>query len=346
MIVVVELRKLQLVGRASFSLTLPPNWIKENELKPSDQITVTQEEDGSLRLLPGINVSERKEFKITINADRCKEPGLFRRLIVGGYVRGCDLIEVVSKHRIRQYHKDEIQHAVDGLMGLGIMKSASNNITIQSLINHSKFPIIPLLKRLCGLASSMNKSAMQALKDRDASLAADIIHRENEVNKIYWLAIRQLEAASHDKGLLKKVGLEGTRNPTYYRTVAVGAESIADYAEDIAKNMLALGKKEIGDADLQKVIQLGKLAHEATSNAHEAFFKGDMVLANSTMEAVDQFEKKKEELTSEVCLRIKDAHVRMCLLTIIRDLRAIAECGKVIAEITFDNSITEDGSLP
>ena len=342
--IVVELRKLQHVGQASFSVTLPPNWIKENKLKPSDQITITQEEDGSLRLLPGI--PERKEFKITINADRCKEPGLLRRLIVGGYIRGCDLVEVVSKRRIRQDHKDEIQDAVDGLLGLGTMELASDHITIQSLIDHSKFPIKPLLKRLCELASSMHEGAVQALKDRDASLAADIIHRENEANKIYWLAIRQLEAANHDKSLLKKVGLEGVRDPAYYRTVAIGVERTADYAEDIAKNLLALGKKEIGDADLQKVIQLGKLAHEATSNAHEAFFNGDIVLANSTMEAVDQFEKKKEELIKEVCSRIKDAHVGMCLMTIIRDIRMIAECGKIIAEITIDNSITEKGSIP
>jgi len=340
----VDLRKLQLVGESSFSITLPPKWIKENKLKPSDQITVTQEEDGSLRLIPGIQ--EREEFGITINADRCKEPGMLRRLIISGYVRGCGFIEVVSNHRIRQGHKDEIERAVDGLLGLGTMKSASDHITIQSLIDHSKFPIKPLLKRLCDLASSMNEGAMQALKDRDASLAADIIHRENEANKIYWLAIRQLEAAIHDKSLLKKVGLEKARDPAYYLMVAVSLESIADYAEDIAKNLLALGKKEISDADLQKVIQLGKLTHETTSNAYEAFFKGDIVLANSTMEAVDHFEKKKEELNRELGPRITDAQVGMCLLTIIRDLHAIAECGKLIAEITIDNSISEKDSIP
>jgi len=345
-VVVVELRKLQLVGESSFSVTLPLNWIKENKLKPSDQVLVKQEEDGSLRILPGIGTSERKEFKITINADRCKEPGLLRRLIVGGYVRCCDFIEVFSKHGIRQDNKYEIQRAVDGLLGLGIINSDPGYIKIQSLIDHSKFPIKPLLKRLFVLASSMNKDALQALKDKDASLAAGIIHRENEVDKIYWLAIRQLEAATHDKSLLKKVGLNGARDPAYYRTVAIGVERTADYAEDIAKNMLALGKREISDADLQKVIQFGKMAHETTSNAHEAFFKGDIMLANRTMEAVDRVEEKKEELVRAVCPQINDAYVRTCLLTIIRDMHAIAECGKLIAEITIDNSITEKGSLP
>ena len=340
-----ELRKLQLVGRASFSVTLPPNWIKENRLKPSDQITITQEEDGSLRLIPRI-IPEQKEFKITIDVDRCKEPRLLRRLITGGYFRGCDSIEVVSKHAIRQDHKDEIRDAVDSLLGLGIIEAASDHVTIQSLINHSKFPTRPLLNRLCGLASSMHKDALQALKDRDSSLAADIMHRENEVNKIYWLSMRQLVAAIYDKSILKKVGLEGTSDSALYRRVSSGMKSIADSAVDIAKNLLALGKKEVSDVDLQKVIQLGKLAQEIISNACEAFFKEDIVLANSTMEAFNHFEEMKEESIKKVMPRIEDAHVAMCLMTIIRDLRTIAECGKTIANITIGNSITGERSLP
>lgn len=340
-----ELRKLQLVGRASFSVTLPPNWIKENKLKPSNQITITQEKDGSLRLVPGV-IPEPKEFKITIDADRCKEPGILRRLIIGGYIRGCDLIEVVSKHGIMKDHKGEIQYAVDALLGLGIIESTSNHIKIQSLIDHSKFPIRPLLRRLCGLASSMHKDAIQALKDKDLSLAADITHRENEVNKVYWLAIRQLEAATYDKSLLKKVGLEGERDPTYYWAVTVRTKSTADSAADIAKYLLALGKKGISSAGLQKVIQLGKLAHEINSDACEAFFKEGILLANSMMDAFNHFEKRKEELTKEIGPRIKNVHVAMCLMTILRDLRMIAESGRRIAEITINKSINEKGSLP
>jgi len=340
-----ESRKLQLVGRASFSVTLPPNWIKENKLKPGDQVTLTQGDDGSLRLVPGV-VHERKEFKATIDADRCKQPGLIQRLVVGGYIRGCDLIEVVSKHRIRRDQKDEIQGTVNSLLGLGIMEVTSNRVAIQSLVDHSKFPIRPLLKRLCGLASSMHEDAMQALKDKDLSLAADITHRENEANKIYWLAIRQLVAATYDKSLLQKIGLEGDPNLFAYRAVAVRLESIADCAEDIAKSLLALGKKEISDAELQKVIKLSELAYKAYKNACEAFFKEKMVLADSAVRIVDNFEDSMGKLVKEVRARVEDIHVGTCLMAIIRNLCTIAECGKRIAEITINKSIIKEGRLP
>ncbi|KUO39505.1 MAG: hypothetical protein AVW06_03775 [Hadesarchaea archaeon DG-33-1] len=340
-----ELRKLQLVGRASFSVTLPPNWIKGNNLKPSDQITITQEEDGSLRLVPGIT-KEQEGSKTTIDADLCKKPHLLRRLIVGGYIRGCDLIEIVSKRGISQTHKSEIQDTVDRLLGLGIMEAASDHIKIQSLIDHSKFPIKPLLKRLCGLALSINKDALQALKEKDQPLAEDVVKRENEVKRIYWLSMRQLEAATYDKSLLKKIGLEAERDPTYYREATIKTMSAADYALDIAKNVLALGKKEASGGDLIKIIQLGKLTNEVFSDACKAFFRIDVALASSTMDAVYHFEKSKDELTKEVGPRVKNVQVVMCLMNIIKDLHAIAECGKRVAEITINKSITEKGRLP
>lgn len=340
-----EVRKLQVVGRASFSITLPQNWIKDNKLERGDQITLTQEEDGSIRLVPGV-IQERKKIIITIDADRCKQPGLLQRLIVGGYIRGCDIIEVVSKHRIKREQKVEIQDTVNGLLGLGIMEVTSNHVMIQSLIDHSKFPIMPLLKRLCWLSSSMHRDAIQALKDKDLPLAADITHRENEVNKIYWLAIRQLVAATYDKSLLQKVGLERGRDPADYRSIAVKNESRADCAEDIAKNVLALGKKKIGDAELKKIIQLGELAYEAGHGACEAFFKEDMLAANRAVEIVERFEEKAEELIKDVRTRVEDIHVGTCLTTIIRDLCMIAECGKRIAEVTINNFISEKARLP
>jgi len=106
------------------------------------------------------------------------------------------------------------------------------------------------------------------------------------------------------------------------------------------------GKKGIGDAELQKVIELSELAHEACQNACEAFFKEKMALANSAARIVENFEDRVEELVKEVRARVENIHVGTCLMTIIRDLCMIAECGKRIAEITINNSITEEGRLP
>ena len=344
--IVVELRKLQLVGRASFSVTLPPDWIKEYKLKPSDQITITREDDGSLRLTPGIIRSEEKEVKITIDADRCKDPGLLGELIVGGYIKGCDSIEIVSKHAISENHRREINDATNGLIGMGIVESTSNRFMLQSVVDASKFPVGPLLKRLYGLISSMYEDALQALKDKDTSLAANVINRENEVDKIYSLTRRQLVAASIDKSVLKKIGLKGPTDLTFHIVALPMIWPVKNYAVNIANNQLTLGEKWIDDADLQKVIRLGKIVHETFSNACEAFFNGNVILANNTLDSSKPIEKRNDELAKDVSFRIKDFQVLTPLMNIIRDFSGIVRYAMTIADVTIDNSVAEKSNLP
>ena len=339
-----EMRKLQLVGRASFSVTLPPDWIREYKLKPSDRITISKEEDGSLRLVPG-TMPEEKEIKITIDADRCKYPGLLGRLIVGGYLKGCDSIEVVSKHTISENHRREIRDAIDGLMGLGIIESTSDHVTIQCVIDHPKFPIVPLLKRLCELASSMYWDAVQSLKDKDSSLATGIINRENEANKIYWLSQRQLAAAAIDKSILNKVGLKTTSDLALYRGISSRMWAVSTYAADIARNKLAI-ENGVSDADLQKIIRLGKMVHEINSNTCKAFFNGDVIMANNTIESYKPIEETKDELTKDIGPRIKDVQSLTHLMNIIRDIHRVGRYAKSIAEMTINNFVAEKNNLP
>jgi phosphate uptake regulator len=289
---------------------------------------------------------EEKEIKITIDVDRFKNPGLLGRLIVGGYLKGCDSIELISKHTISEAHRKEIREAIDGLMGLGIIESTSDHVTIQCVIDHPKFPIVPLLKRLCELASSMYWDALQALKDKDNSLAAAVINRENETNKIYWLSQRQLAAAAVDKSTLNKIGLKRTSDLTLYRGISTRMWAASTYGADIARNKLAIEKEGVSDADLQKMLRFGKMINEMNSNTCKAFFNGDVILANTTIESFKPIEEAKDELTKEIGPRIKDVQVLTHLMNIIRDIHRVGTFAESIARMTINNFVAEKNNLP
>jgi phosphate uptake regulator len=340
-----ELRKMQLVGRASFSVTLPPDWVKQNKLNPSDQISIIREDDGSLRLIPQTMPSE-KELKIKIDADRCKHAGLLMRLIIGGYNRGCDSIEIVSEHTISENHWKEIHEATDSLIGMGIVESTSNRVVLQSMVDASKFPLKPLLKRFLEVITSMYEDILQALKNNDSSLVADVINRENEVNKIYWLMARQIVAAAYDTNVFKKIGLKGTPDLTLHVVIFPRMQVVADYAVDIANNLQALGKNGFGDTDLKSIIRFGEMVRDLFSNSCKAFFERNVILANKMVESFEPLDKKKDELLIDIGPKIKDARSAMHIMTIIRDLRGIAYSGRFIAGVTIQNSTSEKTILP
>jgi phosphate uptake regulator len=342
---VAELRKMQLAGRGSFSVTLPPDWVKQNKLHPSDQTTITQEDDGSLRLIPQAMPTE-KEVKITIDADKCKHAGLLERLIIGGYNRGCDSIEIVSERTLSENHWKEIHDATDSLMGMGIVESTSNHVILQSMVDASKFPLKPLLKRFCEVVTSLYEDVLHALKDNDSSLAADVISREKEVDKIYWLIGRQTVAAAFDRNVLKKIELEGVPDLTLHVVIFPRMKSVADYAVDIANNLLELEKNGLFDTDLKTITSFGGMVYELFSNSCEAFFKGDVILANKMVESFKSLDKKKDEMLINIGSHIKNARSAMHIMTIIRDLRGIAYSGRFIAGVTIQHSTAEKSILP
>src|SRR2546426_12811439 len=86
-----ESRKIQKVGAATLTLSLPKEWAARRNLKKGDPVFLLEEGD-TLRVLPGPVAEERqraqKEF--IVDADLCDVPGMLERVIVGNYVLGRD----------------------------------------------------------------------------------------------------------------------------------------------------------------------------------------------------------------------------------------------------------------
>jgi hypothetical protein len=123
-------------------------------------------------------------------------------------------------------------------------------------------------------------------------------------------------------------------------------KTVSDYSVDIADNLLTLVKKGANWEDLQKIIILGQKAHKAFSDACEAFFNVDVMLANDAVESFEPLQKMRDELLVELCPKIKHADLVMRLSNMIRDFRGIVAHAKFIAEVTIDQSTSERSNLP
>src|SRR5512136_1505297 len=144
-----ETRKVQRVGYSTYSVSLPKNWVREAGLKPGDIVMLTEEKDGSLKLVPS-NMVERKAQteECVINSDLCTDPGMLERLIVGNYTLGLDSFSVISSTRISRGHIDEIREITHRLMGLGIVQETPERIDLQCSVDPTKFKLDMLMRRL------------------------------------------------------------------------------------------------------------------------------------------------------------------------------------------------------
>ncbi len=350
----IEVRKVQMVGYSTFSVSLPKDWVKEVGIKPGDVVSVIRLDDGSLKIQPGIS-REEKPARRVINVDRCDEPGLLRRIIVALYIVGADSIIITSKSGLTAKQIEEVKKAISTLNGFGIVEQTSNYIAVQSFVDPTKFPIDGLLRRLHTITSYMLESSYKALVKRNMDIVNEVLMAEEEMDKIYWMAVRQLLYATRRMDVAKKIGLENVMNIAGNRLITKLIEKIGDYAENMAKQakiLIERGKRpkeehlELIERDLQRVLEVYR-------NSFNSLLNKDTILANRVIDMADKLEQELYErsfLIPQEYLRkeAKDpdaATIAFALRTFILSLAQVVNFAGTIAEVALNRSLEFDNPI-
>src|SRR6266568_3950122 len=92
----VELRKLQMTGGASYTVSLPKNWVKEQGLKVGDVVAVMPRSDSSLTLIPHekIPAGKNRGAEVTVSPPKEQDREQILRTILAQYLAGYDIIRV------------------------------------------------------------------------------------------------------------------------------------------------------------------------------------------------------------------------------------------------------------
>ena len=336
-----ETRKVQRVGYSTYSVSLPKNWVREAGLKPGDIVMLTEEKDGSLKLVPS-NMVERKAQteECVINSDLCTDPGMLERLIVGNYTLGLDSFSVISSTRISRGHIDEIREITHRLMGLGIVQETPERIDLQCSVDPTKFKLDMLMRRLVVIASTIYSEAMQSLVESNIELAEDAIRREDEADMMYWLAMRLLLSAQRDRVVADKIGLEEPSHILYFALISRYLEVIADHAENIARRAIDFksAERKGGRHAMRDVVSLSELAHNVFLKAMDCVFTGDIDVANNVLEITEVIGHEHERL-------MKEFPELPVLRTVILELARIADTGAGIAVIAINKALEKSSKI-
>lgn len=313
-----EIRKLQCTGGGTFILSLPKKWIEKYCLEKGDSFALFEQDNG---LFISPKVEERKEKQAEITADEF----VFRRIMTF-YTYGYTSITITGD--LTPEIRSQIRLTVDKLLGYEIIDEKETKVIIQDLLNPSELTTTRALKREYFLASSMHKDFNKALCEGSRELAHDVITRDSEVDKLYFLIVRQLRSALQNTGFAERVGVSSLECLDF-RIVAKNIEEIGDSAEVASRNLLEIDS--VSPDIMPDLVNFSSLAYYMHETAFKAFLEADKSCANRVIEKHDEVRTHKEILDEEIL----KTHQAVLLGNIVENIQIICEKGSDIADLVF-----------
>ncbi len=346
MSLMMEARKVQKVGYSTLIVSLPKDWVEEVGLKQGDIVSFRRESDGGITIYPGLT-REPESFRYIVDADRCDAPNLLTRIVTANYLTGHDTVQIVSKKELSKQHLEEVRAVSRRLTGLGIVEQSLRSVTLQSFVDPTKFPIYGLMRRLQIILSSMIETGVKAVFEGRANLAEEVLHMEEEADRIYWMIIRQLLLAVTDRRVAKEVGIEGPMHVVGNRIIAKSLEQMADLAAHVAQESLRLkGEAKKADQKLARgILGFGERARLLIEDSFNALMKSDLKKSNECIERVHESEQIERSLTADVMRSVKEVNVAVGLRAIIWDVGQMAKYSEAIAEVAVNRYMEEQSDF-
>jgi len=340
MSLMMEARKVQKVGYSTLIVSLPKDWVEEVGLKQGDIVTFRRESDGGITVYPGLT-KERENHRYMIDADLCDGPNLLTRIITANYLTGHDTIQITSKKELSSRHLEEVRGVSRRLTGLGIVEQTLKSVTLQSFVDPTKFPIYGLMRRLQIILSSMLEQAVKSVVEGRMAMADEVLHMEEEADRIYWMIIRQLLLAVLDRRVAKEVGIEGPMHVVGNRVIAKSLEQMADSASHVALEAQKLkGDGKNVDPKITKgLLELSDKVRSLIEDSFNALMKGDVKKSNECIERVEACETLERSLTADLMKSVKDVNLAVGLRSIIWDVGQMARDSVSIAEVGINRKL-------
>jgi phosphate uptake regulator len=328
-----ETRKVYRSGGSTFVVSLPKRWATKAGVREGDSLVVSESE-GFLTLSTGDLDKGPTEAVIDAGALGPKED--LKLLIISHYLAGYDKIVVRFEGRVRLEFKKEIREIIGFLMGLEIAEEYEDYLVLEVYLDQDRIPTLQALKRMYLIVKSMLKDSLETVRTKNASLAHDVIAREGEVDRLYFLIVRQLKSAVRFSSSAQRLGISEQREALGYRIVVKSFERIADHIENLISNYVVLVDEPI---EVERVEDMLNRVIAILDDSSRSVFKKDQVIAAGVFPALTEVKKVYDEASnhifSEELSRGSAIHYKGLLDSISR----IGDYSSDIAEIAINMSV-------
>ncbi|MDR1993010.1 MAG: phosphate uptake regulator PhoU [Nitrososphaerota archaeon] len=269
-----ELRKVQQTPTGTYFICLPREWAKNQSLQKGSQVNIESTKDGKLLIDTQFDVEPQPKI-ISL-----KIGPYLNREIVGNYLLGYDIIRVEAKTRIDSTMRNQIKSTANSLAGLMIVEETTTLMVLQCMMQQPFASPKKLLQRNQGSAALMLRDAANSFINRDTDMAKNVIDRDDENNKFYFLLVRILRTIIQNPRQGEKFEITPIECLDY-RLAASLIESIGDACVQIATSTLSIADTKFSSEVRKLLIELHCVCFEASEQAFRAFLNKDISIAEN-----------------------------------------------------------------
>jgi phosphate uptake regulator len=323
------------LGRSSLVISLPKHWVRSNNIKQGDIVSLRVQRDSSLEVFPGME-KKREEKRITLYIDPNEDEASIARSIISCYLNGYSSIKLVSRKIFSTIQHKAIRR-IAGVLYMRVMESDSKNMRLTTLIDESKASIVTTMHRMHLIVDSMCRDALNSLKDQNADLAKTVYSLDDDVDHFCFFLLRILRTATTELALTKQLELDPI-DCLDYQILVYRIEHVADNVADIAKQIIMLqeGKRSIPDSLIKQLFTSGYESMDAYDKAVNSFISKDVTACNEIIEQQKKIEKTDRKIASKTFVTPNIDGETICAICSIRDnIKRICEWATLIAENTI-----------
>ena len=326
-----ETRKVQFTGNSTFTISLPKDWAKSMGIKAGDLLVLTRADNGTLTVSPSLpsgRIARTKEFLITKES-----PVHLERMLIGAYVMGFDTITVRAKERIDNAMKEKIRHFTRSVTGVEIVEESMNAVVIKDLSDPLELSQEKGVRRLHLIVKSMQEDSIESLARGDSSFAIDVINRDYDADRIYWIIMKEHNMMVKDMSLAEKLKITIDESNAYFQ-VARYLERIGDHAVQIARSVTSIGSYAIDEKLLAQFRNVHALAMKMLDGAMSALFRRNVEEANNVIDQRQKLKTALGELSRKIQNLKGEAAIQLALIE--ESVRRTAYYATDICEVSIN----------
>ncbi|MCA9477671.1 MAG: hypothetical protein KC535_00810 [Nanoarchaeota archaeon] len=240
-------RKIQFIGKSTYTLSLPKSWITSLNLKQQQELLLLENADKTLTISADTAVPQ-SQTEISLVLDEYPD---LSSLILAAYYRGFETIHLVVKQSFSHDQKRIIRNTLLNLSGTEIVDEQTDKITLKVMLDLQKINFLQLLYRLSLIIDSSIDLLINKIDWQEVKL------NEDEIDRLYHAAVKIITVSLDDHRILSSSGIGSVQLIPSYFLISKRLENIADKVKLIAR----LSEKKAVDISESKKI-LGFLKEE------------------------------------------------------------------------------------